>query len=81
MIFLPVLTGKTLKVTPGIVAFVGLWEVMLQSFLMRHLSWCITGTDDTSVLRAFLEVGKIWGYLKNMEILVSGRYYLKGIHP
>ena len=34
----------------------GFMEVMLQSFLMRHLSWCITGTDERSVLRAFLEV-------------------------
>ena len=32
-------------------------EVMLQSFLMRHLSWLITGKDERSVLLAFLEDG------------------------
>ena len=42
--------------SPSVPPREGFLEVMLQSFLMRHLSWCITGTDERSVLRAFLEV-------------------------
>eukprot|EP00439_Symbiodinium_sp_Y106_P051284 s2343_g6.t2 len=32
-----------------------LQHVMLQAFLMRNLSWCVTGSDATSVLSAFMQ--------------------------
>lgn len=54
----------------------GVLEVMLQSFLMRHLSWCITGTDERSVLRAFLEVEMLF---LGETIGVWKIYHLKGI--
>ncbi|CAE7571167.1 unnamed protein product [Symbiodinium natans] len=40
-----------------------LQHVMLQSFLMRNLSWCITGMDEYSVLHAFLKEPRILGFL------------------
>jgi len=49
-----------------------LQHVMLQSFLMRHLSWCITGTDERSVLRAFLEERRLRHFFATLGcILIS----------
>ncbi|CAJ1387644.1 unnamed protein product [Effrenium voratum] len=40
-----------------------LQHVMLQSFLMRNLSWCVTGSDERSVLDAFLNEPKLLSLL------------------
>lgn len=56
---------------------------MLQSFLMRHLSWLVTGKDDYSVLQAFLKEtkrhveSKDWRYPMKRQLGRSeGPFYL-----
>ncbi|CAL1173557.1 unnamed protein product [Cladocopium goreaui] len=49
-----------------------LQHVMLQSFLMRHLSWLVTGKDDYSVLQAFLKERNLRNFLATLGcVLVS----------
>eukprot|EP00435_Cladocopium_sp_Y103_P057503 s749_g19.t2 len=49
-----------------------LQHVMLQSFLMRHLSWLVTGKDDYSVLQAFWKDRNLLNFLATLGcVLVS----------
>eukprot|EP00435_Cladocopium_sp_Y103_P057645 s749_g19.t3 len=49
-----------------------LQHVMLQSFLMRHLSWLVTGKDDYSVLQAFWKERNLLNFLATLGcVLVS----------
>ena len=57
-----------------------LQHVMLQSFLMRHISWCITGSDEHSVLHAFLEKPGLLPFIAVLVCVVTSATAFAFVH-